>query len=77
MIANITKGADFGGLARYLFQVRDQSGEVRPEVVYLGGSVPGRDPPGLAASMDAIAALRPTVTKPVRLAHGRTKPNGA
>lgn len=66
MIANITKGADFAGLARYLFQARDQSGEVRPEVVYLGGSVPGRDPASIGLSMDAISAARPSVTVPVR-----------
>lgn len=66
MIANITKGSDFGGLARYLFQSCDQSGEVRPEVVFLGGTIPGKDPASLAEGMDAIASLRRSVTKPVR-----------
>lgn len=65
-IASIVKGDDFAGLLRYLFGSHDSNGDRRPEVVYFGGSVPGRNSAEIAEAMGRIAAQRPRVTKPVR-----------
>jgi Relaxase/Mobilisation nuclease domain len=58
MIANITKGADFGGLFKYLLH-HSKSAEI------IGGNVGGETPHALAAEFLAFANLNQRVRKPV------------
>jgi hypothetical protein len=58
MIANITKGADFGGLCRYLLH-HSKSAEI------IGGNVGGETPQALEAEFLAFANLNQRVRKPV------------